>query len=411
MFGASAASVGAGAVDGFETLTLPVWVEYGGGTGAIASPNTLCDTSRTGSELARLSDPVGSFSDPAWSRDGTRLAFAQYDRASGRHSIRVTAARSWKPVTLGLSSGALSGPAWSPDGSTIAYASSSAKAPGIYTIRPDGRGNARFFAGSAFAPTWSPGGDRVAFATPAGIDVARVDGAAAEQVTAGGATPAWSPDGSRIAFVANVSAFGDQDLFFMAPDGSGRVRLTMLAASGGVTTIGRPAWSLDGSTIAVRRTVTHSFGKGDFVQRDLILVDVASGSSASLKLPLAFGDPAWRPAPPAPANPVARPCAVLGGNGGTALRGTPYDDLIVAGDGNDSIDGGAGNDWIEAGLGDDRVVGGAGRDEIWSGPGTDRDLVRDGERDLVHCGDFPRDTVLADRLDNVAGRCKRTLVR
>ena len=55
------------------------------------------------------------------------------------------------------------------------------------------------------------------------------------------AGPRWSPDGSRIAFG------NDNDLWVMAPDGSGLTRLTDV----GTQRIGTPSWSRDGSQIAV----------------------------------------------------------------------------------------------------------------------------------------------------------------
>jgi hypothetical protein len=71
------------------------------------------------------------------------------------------------------------------------------------------------------------------------------------------------------------------------------------------------------------------------------------------------------------------------------------------------IRGGAGNDWIHGGLGNDTIEGGPGRDDLWGGPGSERILARDGQRDTIHCGDYPRDIVVADRIDVVNGRCKR----
>jgi Ca2+-binding RTX toxin-like protein len=404
---AAGGAPGAGA-----SLTFAVQVEFGGGTGIVGSPVALCDTGTDGTSLRRLSDRIGGFAAPAWSRDGSKLAFAAYDSATRRFSIQVTPAPSWRPVAIARSTSRLDRPSWSPDGSRIAYASTSSKNPGIYSVGADGKGNRRLYAGAASGPSWSPDGTKIAFAA-SGIRVMAADGSNVQTLNADGVEPGWSSDGTRIAFVSKVAQFDNQDLFTMAADGSGAARLTKVSPSsdGGTTYVGVPAWAPDGSVIAVVHTVRHDFFKGTYSVRDLLLVDPATGAATSVKLPLVFGDPAWRTAPPpSAADAAARPCAIFAGDGGVRVKGTAYDDLIVTGTGNDTVDGGAGNDWIETATGDDRVTGGAGRDEIWSGPGKDREFARDGARDLVHCGDFPRDVVEADRIDVVSGRC-RTIKR
>jgi dipeptidyl aminopeptidase/acylaminoacyl peptidase len=406
----AAASVPAagGAPGAALSLTFAVQVQFGGGTGFVISPVALCDTGTDGTSLRRLSDRLGSFDAPAWSRDGSKLAFTAYDPVKRRFSIQVTPAGSWSPVTIARSTKRLDRPSWSPDGTRVAYASNSGKDPGIYSVKPDGSGNRRLYAGTARAPAWSPDGTRIAFEAN-GIRVVSADGSNVQTINADGLEPAWSADGTKIAYVSKASQFGDQELFTMAADGTGPARLTKVSPSpnGGTTYLGVPAWAPDGSVIAVEHTVQHNFGKGDYFARDLLLVDPSTGTAASVNLPLVFGDPAWRTVPPPTrADAAKRPCAILAGDGGVKVDGTAYDDLIVTGAGNDTVDGGAGNDWIEASTGDDRVTGGLGRDEIWSGPGTDRELVRDGARDLVHCGDFARDLVEADKIDVVAGRCR-----
>jgi dipeptidyl aminopeptidase/acylaminoacyl peptidase len=405
----AAASVPAagGAPGATASLTFAVQVEFGGGTGIVGSPVALCDTGTDGTSLRRLSDRIGAFSSPAWSRDGSKLAFVAYDPVR-RYSIQVTPASSWHPVTVARSTARLDRPSWSPDGSRLVYASASSKNPGVYSVKSDGTGNRRLYAGAASGSAWSPDGTRIAFAA-GGIRVMAADGTNVQTINADGVEPAWSSDGTRIAFVSKVSRFGDEDLFTMAADGTSAARLTKVSPSpeGGTTYIGAPAWAPDGSAIAVVHTVQHDFGKGYYSVRDLLLVDPATGTVSSVKLPLVFGNPAWRTAsPPSAADAATRPCAILAGDGGVQVKGTAYDDLIVTGTGHDTVDGGAGNDWIETAAGDDRITGGPGHDEIWSGPGTDHELVRDGARDLVHCGDFPRDRVEADKTDVVAGRCR-----
>jgi Ca2+-binding RTX toxin-like protein len=116
---------------------------------------------------------------------------------------------------------------------------------------------------------------------------------------------------------------------------------------------------------------------------------------------------------------------------------------LFGGLGNDTSSGGPGRDFMSGGRGDDRQSGGAGADKIFANPGRDvsdggdgrdvlwalarvdvtaigdaegdelsgaggRDLlrVRDGEVDLVHCGEG-HDRVLADQFDQVDNDCER----
>ena len=69
------------------------------------------------------------------------------------------------------------------------------------------------------------------------------------------------------------------------------------------------------------------------------------------------------------------------------------------------LDGGKGDDVIEGLLGPDKITGGPGRDRLSGGGGDDTINARDGERDMVNCGQGT-DTATVDRIDSVSPNCE-----
>jgi Tol biopolymer transport system component len=171
-------------------------------------------------------------------------------------------------VTRGIEG---SSPAWSRDGRRIAFTRGEASAagpPGIYVLDGDGLR----YAGPGSQPTWSPDG-RIAFISGSGVYAMNADGSgvtllvdAVTILTDWGAPlswlpnyqirgPAWSPDGLSIWFQAQ--AFGGTGTAAWSggwrvgiadSDGSNPRELDALTDLGPQS---RPAWSPDGSTIAI----------------------------------------------------------------------------------------------------------------------------------------------------------------
>ena len=232
-------------------------------------------------------DPAEEF-DPAWSPDGTKIAFSRSD--GRRYQIFVMNADGTDPVQITYGDNSASDSAWSPDGSRIAFTRCSAGSCDIYVMNADGRGEERLTHGERpgeWDPRWSPDGRRIVFAEIGGIVVMDADGQDWKRVTDGPAddsNPDWSPLGPQIAFDGSRGLW-DGDIYVVDPDGT---RMTNLTDSQPLDS--NPSWSPDGRRIAfMRRRNKH-------VQARLFVMNADASSQTNLR---AIGDtysrPSWSP--------------------------------------------------------------------------------------------------------------------
>ncbi len=162
-------------------------------------------------------------------------------------------------------------PAWSPDGSKLAFAgflnpkgtatnsSVPASTSEIFVVNADGSGLIQLTSNNVNdeSPAWSPDGRRIAFASNSQIYVMNADGTELRRLTHDNAfdtDPSWSPDGMRIVFSSDVGKIDNSVIFSMNADGSGAAQLT---SDPGYDI--EPAWSPDGMKIAfaAKRDTTH----------------------------------------------------------------------------------------------------------------------------------------------------------
>ena len=171
---------------------------------------------------------------PTWSPEGTRIAYES--TRDGNGDIWILDLASGVETWLTDEPSRDLAPDWSPDRSTIAFQTDREGHYSIYGAGVDGSGARPLegLPGDAVAPAWSPNGERLAFAYVAGDDgrtqiyVSDLDGEGTARVTRSDRTdfaPAWSPNGERIAFIAR-GATGTWDVWVIDVDGSNEIRLT-----------------------------------------------------------------------------------------------------------------------------------------------------------------------------------------
>ena len=193
---------------------------------------------------------AGNDTDPAWSPDGSRIAFVRSGdlyvmNADGSASTNLTS-------TFGSS---VSDPDWSPAGDEIAFAASnqiyvigSGGTPGPTPLNPTAPGNRS-------NPSWSPDASAIAYTRgPVGANggIWQINRATAPNeapLFTGAAVGevwelAWSPDGTRIGFISDVGNPFQEELFTVGIDGTGLVRLNQDTSTGmdwGVPSSAAPA--------------------------------------------------------------------------------------------------------------------------------------------------------------------------
>jgi TolB protein len=257
-----------------------------------------------GENLQRLTNHNGIVISPAWSPDGSRLAFMSFKTGYPRIYIRELATGSERAVSERLSNGDHITPAFAPDGNTLAFAVTSGDRSGIFTYNIQRNCCLTYVTGGRWndiSPSYSPDGRSMSFTSN------RL-GTAMNQVymmpAAGGEpdllspysfdrpgeyyAPAWSPTGGMVAFHGAYQR-GVYHILVVRMADRGRQRIRQLTWEGNNED---PSWAPDARHLVFKGE--RRWGKGLFV------VDVATGTIRTILTGVDVTVPEWSPALAAP---------------------------------------------------------------------------------------------------------------
>lgn len=199
---------------------------------------------------------ISDHTTPAWSTDGRWIAFEK--RVADGWDIWLMNADGSGKVQLTEAAGDESQPAFSRDGSRIVFtAHFGSETRDLWTMRADGSGAEPVVSvGSDIArPSYSADGERIVFnaSTDDGtreIFVVHADGSGLMQLTDAPEHSDWAwwaPDGSKIHFESNRD--GPWESYSMTPTGDDQRRITF-------TQVNAPVLSPDGTRLEVRGSGT-----------------------------------------------------------------------------------------------------------------------------------------------------------
>lgn len=197
---------------------------------------------------------------------GGKIVFVDPSQSQGNFEIYAMNQDGSGIVRLTFSPGRDENPAWSPDGTKIAFASlrntpvcdgtpSSPCNWEIYVMNADGSGVTRLTDHPAVdqSPAWSPDGSKIAFTSaragvPIGVYVMNADGSDVRRITQsmwGDHSVSWSPDGTKLATTRCCPH--SFEVWTMNSDGTNATPLSTMTDNS-IGDFG-PEWSPDGARI------------------------------------------------------------------------------------------------------------------------------------------------------------------
>ena len=229
--------------------------------------------------------------DPAWSPDGTRLAFASTRFDHRTYDIAVMDAATSDVRRVTDDAAFENHPMWWPDGRALVFSSEREGTQAVFRLAFDTAALTRLSPRPerALMPAPAPDGRRIAFTmgTLDGLQIGllEVDSENLRQLTrgpSGAARPRWSPDGTRLAYARLGPGGSFIEILEVATGHSRSLAVT------GMASLVEPVWSPDGQWLAAA---------GRAESWDLILVQ-ADPPGMAYRLTRGPGNdraPSWKP--------------------------------------------------------------------------------------------------------------------
>jgi Tol biopolymer transport system component len=214
-----------------------------------------------GSRTERLTSDQVAYSAPTVSPDGQTIAVASYLGGSWNGIYLLDRFGKGRTKLVGNSN--FDGtPAWSPDGTRIAFRSNLHGPYGdygrVFIVNRDGSGLRQLTPEVAATDykfddgaSWSPDGTRLIFSRSGVLFFINADGTGLVSTGVSGSDPAWSPDGTQIAY-GSING-GNDGLWVMNASLTSRRLTTPVQADQW------PRWSPDGRQLVFQRVENNVF--------------------------------------------------------------------------------------------------------------------------------------------------------